>query len=261
MGVFGIIETFIFLSLAISFVLILLLVYHFKGRMAKLETKTDTMVGIINDIAKELTSCQAKCRASGAVCGAAAPGGEATTAAKGGPSAPSCDQAAGMCFGPGPGPMGMPPGMPFPMTFMMDLGAGGPFGAPMMPPQQPPTQSSQVEVIEEEDEDSDYESDYESDDEEEEEDAPQIKIMVPDMSAPAPEEEPEATIEVVDIDESTPVPEPTLAPEPEPEHPISFADMGVNKLRQEVVSRGLVAEKKASKMKKHELIQLLEQPV
>ena len=49
------IETFFFFSLAISFVLILLLVYHFKQRMVTMEQKSDTMVSIINDIAKELT--------------------------------------------------------------------------------------------------------------------------------------------------------------------------------------------------------------
>ena len=55
MGFFNFIETFFFFSLAISFILILLLVYHFKQRMCTLEQKSDTMVGIINDIAKELT--------------------------------------------------------------------------------------------------------------------------------------------------------------------------------------------------------------
>ena len=55
MGFFNVIETFFFVSLAISFILILLLVYHFKQRMTVMEQKSDTMVGIINDIAKELT--------------------------------------------------------------------------------------------------------------------------------------------------------------------------------------------------------------
>jgi hypothetical protein len=55
MGFMNYIETFFFFSLAVSFVLILLLVYHFKQRMVTLEQKSDTMVSIINDIAKELT--------------------------------------------------------------------------------------------------------------------------------------------------------------------------------------------------------------
>lgn len=55
MGFMNYIETFFFFSLAVSFVLILLLVYHFKQRMTTLEQKSDTMVSIINDIAKELT--------------------------------------------------------------------------------------------------------------------------------------------------------------------------------------------------------------
>ena len=55
MGFFNFIETFFFISLGITFVLILLLVYHFKQRMNNLEQKCDTMFEIINNIVKELT--------------------------------------------------------------------------------------------------------------------------------------------------------------------------------------------------------------
>jgi hypothetical protein len=55
MGFFNFIETFFFISLGITFVLILLLVYHFKQRMNALEQKCDTMFEIINNIVKELT--------------------------------------------------------------------------------------------------------------------------------------------------------------------------------------------------------------
>lgn len=55
MGIFSFIETFFFLSLAVSFVLILLLVYHFKKHVSLLERKYDTIVCIINDVAKEMT--------------------------------------------------------------------------------------------------------------------------------------------------------------------------------------------------------------
>jgi hypothetical protein len=55
MGIFSFIETFFFLSLAVSFVLILLLVYHFKQRISLLERKYDTIGCIISDVAKEMT--------------------------------------------------------------------------------------------------------------------------------------------------------------------------------------------------------------
>ena len=61
MGIFSFIETFFFLSLAISFVLILLLVYHFKQRISLLEKKNDTMITIINDIAREMTMIKCNC--------------------------------------------------------------------------------------------------------------------------------------------------------------------------------------------------------
>lgn len=55
MGVFNIIETFFFLSLAITFILILLLVNHFKQRLSMLEQKCDTMFEIINNIVQEMS--------------------------------------------------------------------------------------------------------------------------------------------------------------------------------------------------------------
>jgi len=55
MGLFNFIETFFFISLGITFVLILLLVYHFKQRMVILEQKGDTMFEIINNVVKELS--------------------------------------------------------------------------------------------------------------------------------------------------------------------------------------------------------------
>lgn len=55
MGLFNFIETFFFISLGITFILILLLVYHFKQRLSNLEQKNDSMVSIINNIVKEMT--------------------------------------------------------------------------------------------------------------------------------------------------------------------------------------------------------------
>jgi len=55
MGVFNFIETFFFISLGITLVLILLLVYHFKQRLTTLEQQGDTMFEIVNSLAKEMT--------------------------------------------------------------------------------------------------------------------------------------------------------------------------------------------------------------
>ena len=55
MGFFNMIETFFFISLGITFVLILLLVYHFKHRLSTIETETKTMFQIVNGIVKELS--------------------------------------------------------------------------------------------------------------------------------------------------------------------------------------------------------------
>ena len=55
MSVFNMMETFFFISLGITFVLILLLVYHFKQRIAATEQKTDTMFEIMNNVAEEMS--------------------------------------------------------------------------------------------------------------------------------------------------------------------------------------------------------------
>ena len=56
MSAFGSMETSFFISLGISFVLILLLVYHFKQRLSVAEGKLDTMFEIINNLAQELSN-------------------------------------------------------------------------------------------------------------------------------------------------------------------------------------------------------------
>jgi hypothetical protein len=56
MGFFNFIETFFFLSLGITFVLILLLVYHFKQRLTTLENKCDTVFEIISNLVKEVSN-------------------------------------------------------------------------------------------------------------------------------------------------------------------------------------------------------------
>lgn len=56
MSIFNYIDTFFFISLGITFILILLLVFHFKQRITHLENKNDAMFEIINNIVKELSN-------------------------------------------------------------------------------------------------------------------------------------------------------------------------------------------------------------
>jgi len=56
MTAFNFFETILLVSLAITFVLIMFLVYHFKQRITITEEKTDTMFDIINNMAKEMTN-------------------------------------------------------------------------------------------------------------------------------------------------------------------------------------------------------------
>ena len=55
MGFFNFIESFFFISLAITFVLIMMIIYHFKERINVIEKKTETTIEILNNLAKELT--------------------------------------------------------------------------------------------------------------------------------------------------------------------------------------------------------------
>lgn len=54
MAIFNFLENFFFISLAITFGLLLLLVYHFKERMSLVEKKSDTMNEIITNVVKEM---------------------------------------------------------------------------------------------------------------------------------------------------------------------------------------------------------------
>ena len=56
MTAFNFFEMILLISLAITFVLILFLVYHFKQRITTTEEKTDTMFDIINNMAQEMTN-------------------------------------------------------------------------------------------------------------------------------------------------------------------------------------------------------------
>lgn len=56
MGAFNFMETSFIISLGITFVLILLLIYHFKQRLTLTESKQETMFEIINNLAQELNN-------------------------------------------------------------------------------------------------------------------------------------------------------------------------------------------------------------
>jgi hypothetical protein len=56
MGFFGFIENFFFISLALVFALVLLLVYHFKNRIAVAEKKSESMYGLLTAVVKEIKS-------------------------------------------------------------------------------------------------------------------------------------------------------------------------------------------------------------
>uniref|UniRef100_A0A6C0I3H1 Rho termination factor N-terminal domain-containing protein n=1 Tax=viral metagenome TaxID=1070528 RepID=A0A6C0I3H1_9ZZZZ len=56
MVLFSVIESVFFISLAITFILILLLVYHFKQRILSLEQKSENMFLVVNSLVKEYTN-------------------------------------------------------------------------------------------------------------------------------------------------------------------------------------------------------------
>jgi hypothetical protein len=61
MSLIGMFETFFFMSLAITFILIVFLVYHFKHRITSVEHKCDTMFEIINNIVSEMNNGRTEC--------------------------------------------------------------------------------------------------------------------------------------------------------------------------------------------------------
>jgi len=71
MGAFNFIESFFLLSLGITFVLIVLLVYHFKQRLSSMEQKCDTMFDIVQNLVKELKAMKSASQEQsvGGLCG------------------------------------------------------------------------------------------------------------------------------------------------------------------------------------------------
>jgi len=56
MANFSLFETFFFITLAITFILILLLVYHFKQRISSIEARGDKMIAALQDITDEINN-------------------------------------------------------------------------------------------------------------------------------------------------------------------------------------------------------------
>jgi hypothetical protein len=60
MSVFGFIENFFFISLVLVFILVVLLVYHFKNRITIAEKKSDSMYGLLTAIVKEIKTLRGR---------------------------------------------------------------------------------------------------------------------------------------------------------------------------------------------------------
>lgn len=58
MGFFSIIETFFFISLGITIILVALLVYHFKQRVSSIEQKYESLFDIVTGVVKQLSNIQ-----------------------------------------------------------------------------------------------------------------------------------------------------------------------------------------------------------
>jgi len=56
MGLFDFMDSFFYISLGVLCLLILLLIYHFKDRIHTLETKNETLLDIVHNVVKEITS-------------------------------------------------------------------------------------------------------------------------------------------------------------------------------------------------------------
>ena len=61
MGVFSFIESFFFLSLGITFVLIFLMVFHFKQRVEQLEKKSENMLELCNGLVQQIHGLKTLC--------------------------------------------------------------------------------------------------------------------------------------------------------------------------------------------------------
>ena len=239
MGFFSLLETLFFISLAITFVLIMMLVYHFKGRLVVLENKCNTMFEIMNSMVKEMKNIRDTAEALAASASIASSGYAAAS-----PSSPSMT----------------PFGNMFPPELLQLFGTRQQF-----PSRDDEDEQNYEEDDEEEDDDEDednqeYKKIVVSDNEMETDDEDDVKIISVDISE-TNEPEPLADLEddildkidIASADVSVKEEEEEEAEESTPD----YKKMDVSYLRTMVMTRGLATDTK--KLKKPELIRLLEQ--
>lgn len=237
MGFFSLLETFFFISLAITFVLIIMLVYHFKGRLVSIEDRYHTMFEIVNSLVKEMKNLRD------------------TMVVVSQSQAPAQVER--------PQFEGNPTGFPTELFRLFQSGPG------MFP-------SSRMEE-EQEDEDDDDEQEYkkivvsdtelDSEDEDEDDDDDENNVKVISLaSEPGQSISLDELEEPVDIDlseEEEPIveveEEPIIeeAPEQVSNEIMDYRKLDVSYLKTMVLTRGLATDTK--KMKKSELIRLLEE--
>ena len=255
MGFFSLLETFFFISLAITFVLIIMLVYHFKGRLVSIEDRYHTMFEIVNSLVKEMKNLRDAMAQTQAIAQAQS-------------QAPPPSPVERSPFG------GSASGFPTELFRLFQSGPG------MFPTTRDNEEDDYEEEDDEEDEQdgykrivvSDTELDSEDGDEYDENNVKVISLatesvsldeleeaididMTPEEIDMTPEEE------IIDID-ITPEEDETNIEEEQPAveestEQMDYRKLDVSYLKTMVLTRGLATDTK--KMKKSELIRLLEE--
>jgi len=251
-GLFSFIESFFFLSIGITFILILLLVYHFKQRLTLLEQKTETIVSIVNQLTHEITYMKPMMSHSGG-----RPKEDMGTDRFSG-MLHGGDPAANIFFVSHPQPDYIPPEVP--------SGAIDSYQCPIdRQPQNEAIASRslyQVEEIDEEDEEEEEDDDEEEEDEEDDvmytgedvepEELPLDEVLEfePPVPVPAP-----APMPSVSDEDMTQPPEITLHSDSSSKH----SKISIYELRAMAVKKGLITINESTKLKKAELQRMLDQ--
>lgn len=235
MGFFSILETFFFLSLGITFVLIIMLVYHFKGRLVSIEDKYHTMFDIMNSMVKEMKNIRESVMTIQTV------------------SQPVSQPAPGSSSG-------------FPVNFMNMFQGGGPQMFSTYQNRDDDDNDDDDEDEDDEDNTEEYkkivvsDTELESDDENTDIKIISVNIGENEEEGSLAELEEENVIEQIDLDEEPSEPDNTVEDEPTNQvakQYMEYKKMDIYILRTMAVSRGLATDTK--KMKKNELVKLLEQ--
>ena len=235
MGFFSILETFFFLSLGITFVLIIMLVYHFKGRLVSIEDKYHTMFDIMNSMVKEMKNIRESVMTIQTV------------------SQPVSQPAPGSSSG-------------FPVNFMNLFQGGGPQMFSTYQNRDDDDDDDEDEDEDDEDNTEEYkkivvsDTELESDDENTDIKIISVNIGENEEEGSLAELEEENVIEQIDVDEEPSEPDNTVEDEPTNQvakQYMEYKKMDISILRTMAVSRGLATDTK--KMKKNELVKLLEQ--